>query len=60
MAKLIRLQHKSPLGSLFIAGVGDVPANTAFEVPADVAEQLLQQSDLYATTTKKLPGEKSA
>lgn len=41
------LVHTSPLGDLDIPSVGIIPAGEPFDVPDDVAEQLLAQSDLY-------------
>lgn len=42
------LRHSSPLGALSIPGVlGPVEPGESFEVPEDLAAQLLEQSDLY-------------
>lgn len=50
MATLI---HTSPLGPLEIPGVLGYPApGEPFEVPDDLAEALLSQTDLYQTAPK--------
>lgn len=44
-----QLIHKSPLGPLSIPGVlGEPEPGEPFEVDDDIAESLLEQSDLYA------------
>lgn len=43
------LTHSSPLGALEIPGViAPVPPGQPFDVAADIADSLLEQSDLYA------------
>ncbi len=41
------LIHRSPLGALDIPGVGVIEPDEPFDVPASLAEQLLEQSELY-------------
>jgi hypothetical protein len=51
MTKLI---HRSPLGALQIVGVpGDIEPGEPFDVPDEVAEGLLIQSDLYELAPKE-------
>ncbi len=43
-----KLIHRSPLGTIDINGVGpSIPPGIPFDAPDDVAETLLQQTDLF-------------
>lgn len=50
---MVKLIHRSPLGVLQIVGVpGDIEPGEPFDVPDEVAEGLLIQTDLYAAASK--------
>lgn len=48
-----KLVHQSPLGALEIPGVvGILAPGEPFDAPDDIAESLLEQSDIYQTAPR--------